>query len=228
MNPPFLLGILIPFAAFNVFQNCSGALPEKTVSDKFHSKACVFFFSGLTDVNEIEMRSQHTLFLRQEKEGTETIRNQSINIFLHFSLVCHSWALHPSRQWGSSAPSLTTQLPALHLRCILPASWLQQNGGPTAQGCRDRSPSKSGCAVAEQAQQSNPQLPGSWSPRSAVLKFRHLRSGSQLCWHNRIGGGSRIWCIKNIVPDTLSLAEIKWFSTRRAPKWQIVTADRSV
>lgn len=90
MNPPFLLGILIPFAAFNVFQNCSGALPEKTVSDKFHSKACVFFFSGLTDVNEIEMRSQHTLFLRQEKEGTETIRNQSINIFLHFSLVCHS------------------------------------------------------------------------------------------------------------------------------------------
>lgn len=31
------------------------------------------FFSGLTELNEIKLKTQHTLVLRQEKEGTGEI-----------------------------------------------------------------------------------------------------------------------------------------------------------
>lgn len=172
----------------------------------------VFFWAYRREWDRIEI-SAYSIF----KTGERRKRNNKKSINKYFSVLLLSLSQLSSS--SIQAVRILSLFPHHAAACpsspLHPASLLTTaEQGTTAQGCRDHSPNKSGYAVAEQAQQSSPHLPGSWSPLSAVLKFRHLRWGSQLCWHNRIGSGSRTWHIKNITPNTLSLPKMKGFSTR--------------
>lgn len=113
MNPPFLLGVFIPFAAFNVFQNCSRALPEKTVSDKFHSKAWFFFWAYRREWDRNEI-SAYSIF----KTGERRHRNNKKSINQYFSTLL----LSLSQLSSSSIQAMRILSPFPHHAAACPSS----------------------------------------------------------------------------------------------------------
>lgn len=93
-------------------------------------------FSGLKVMNWIELKAEHRVFLRQEKEGTKPVRNELTNIFYSSPYSVPQLSSSPTQAMRISGSSLTTQ-PPCSSPLLVPASLLTTaERGATAHGHR--------------------------------------------------------------------------------------------